>query len=104
MEALGTAILLTAINFSAGNDTIVVMGILTGAVLSGRLTGAHFNPAVTVAVMIAEDSKKFKKNIPLAILMISCQFLGAFAGQLLAWLELGKTRMAMLFPPDPSFQ
>jgi glycerol uptake facilitator-like aquaporin len=70
LEALGTAILLVAINFSAGNATVVVMGILTGAVLSGRLTGAHFNPAVTVGVFIADKNSKMKSNIPLALTML----------------------------------
>jgi glycerol uptake facilitator-like aquaporin len=70
LEALGTAILLVAINFSGGNPTFIVMGILTGAVLSGRLTGAHFNPAVTVAVLIADKSSKFKSNLPLAGVMV----------------------------------
>ena len=70
LEAIGTAILLVAINFSGGNPTVIVMGILTGAVLSGRLTGAHFNPAVTVAVLIADKSSKFKSNLPLASVML----------------------------------
>ena len=70
LEALGTAILLVAINFSDGNAAKVVMGILTGAVLSGRLTGAHFNPAVTIAVLIADKNSKFKSNLPLAGVML----------------------------------
>ena len=70
LEAIGTAILLTGINFSKGNGMIVVAGILTGAILSGRLTGAHFNPGVTVAVMIADDYKKVKQNLKLAIVLI----------------------------------
>jgi glycerol uptake facilitator-like aquaporin len=64
------AILLVAINFSGGNPTVIAMGILTAAVLSGRLTGAHFNPAVTVAVLIADKNSKFKSNLPLASVMI----------------------------------
>lgn len=60
LEGIGTAILLTAINFSNGNPLVVVTGILTGAILSGRLTGAHFNTGVTFAVMIADDSKKLR--------------------------------------------
>jgi glycerol uptake facilitator-like aquaporin len=46
------------------------MGVLTGAVLSGKLTGAHFNPAVTVAVLIADKSSKFRSNLLLAVVMI----------------------------------
>ena len=70
LEALGTVILLVAINFSGGNPTVIAMGVLTAAVLSGRLTGAHFNPAVTVAVLIADKNSKFKSNLPLASVMV----------------------------------
>jgi glycerol uptake facilitator-like aquaporin len=70
MEALGTAILFTAINFSHGNVLLVISGILTGSVLSGRLTGAHFNASVTLAVMLADDFKKIKENLPLAGIMV----------------------------------
>ena len=70
LESMGTAILVTAINFSAGNAAVVVNGILTGAVLSGKLTGAHFNMAVTLGVYIADEDKKKKANIPLLFILI----------------------------------
>ena len=70
LEAIGTAILFIGINFSNENPVVVISGILTGAVLSSRLTGAHFNAAVTVAVFIAEDDKKKCKSIPLALVLI----------------------------------
>jgi hypothetical protein len=35
LEAVGTAILLITINFSAGNNFVAVLGVLTGAVVSG---------------------------------------------------------------------
>ncbi len=70
LEAFGTAILLVAINFSSGNALLIVMGILTGAVISGRLTGAHFNPAVTVAVFLAEKKEKMKGNIKITLVML----------------------------------
>lgn len=53
LEAFGTVILFTSINYSHGNILVVISGILTASVLSGRLTGAHFNASVTIAVMIA---------------------------------------------------
>lgn len=57
-EGLGTMLLFVSINFSAGNPLIVATGILTAAILSGRLTGAHFNLAVTTGVFIAEERSK----------------------------------------------
>jgi glycerol uptake facilitator-like aquaporin len=88
LEAIGTAILLIAVNFSDGNPAIIITGILTGAILSGRLTGAHFNPGVTLAVMIAEDSRKFRGNLKLAGVMILSQLIGGYVGQAYSYLEL----------------
>ena len=70
LEAVGTMILLIAINFNGGNAIVTVTGILTGAVLSGRLTGAHFNLSVTLGVFLAEDTKKQKGNLKLLGVMI----------------------------------
>lgn len=100
MEAIGTAILFIAINFSAGNPVVVVTGIFTGAILSGRLTGAHFNAAVTVAVMLADEGKKFKANLPLAAVLILSQILGGYIGQSYAYLELD-SQIAVIGPQNP---
>jgi hypothetical protein len=56
LEAIGTAILVIAINFSAGNALVILNGLLTAAVLSGKLTGAHFNMAVSVGVFLADET------------------------------------------------
>lgn len=70
MESIGTAILFVAINFSEGDILVVATGILTAAVLSGRLTGAHFNSALTLAVFIAEGFDKMRGNLKLTLVMI----------------------------------
>ena len=75
-EFLGTAFLLATVigsgimgeTLSGGNDAVALLGntIATGAVLAvlilifGPLSGAHFNPAVTIAMMIKHrhDDKK----------------------------------------------
>jgi glycerol uptake facilitator-like aquaporin len=80
LEALGTAILVIAINYSAGNAVVVLNGVLTAAVLSGRLTGAHLNMAVSVGIFLADESKKMKKNIIMLLVMLLSQFIGAFLG------------------------
>ena len=67
-EAIGTALLLAAVigsgimgeTLSAGNDAIALLGntIATGAMLAvliivfGPVSGAHFNPAVTLSFLI----------------------------------------------------
>ena len=51
-----------------------------------RLSGAHFNPAVTVAFLIRKNKGVFTKN--LTIVYLIAQFLGAFTGALFGWLFL----------------
>jgi glycerol uptake facilitator-like aquaporin len=70
LEGLGTAILFLAINFSDGNMLVVATGIFTAAVLSGKLTGAHFNSALTLAVLIVEGFENLRGNLKLALVMI----------------------------------
>lgn len=59
-----------AINFSDGNMLVVATGIFTAAVLSGKLTGAHFNSALTIAVLITEGFQKMRGNLKLTLVMI----------------------------------
>lgn len=70
LEGIGTAILFVAINFSDGDILVVATGVLTAAVLSGKLTGAHFNSAVTLAVLICEGFEKMRGNLKQTLVMI----------------------------------
>ena len=52
--------------------------------LTVKVSGAHYNPAVTFVVMFRkENEEKFPKA--LGIIYIIAQFAGAFLGALLAW-------------------
>jgi glycerol uptake facilitator-like aquaporin len=90
IEGLGTAILFLAVNFSSGDILVVMTGILTAAVLSGKLTGAHFNSSLTIAFLITEGMPKFKANFKIALVMIVSQFIGGYIGSLYSLLELGE--------------
>ena len=89
LEGVATAILFIAINFSAGNILIVAMGILTASVFSGKLTGAHLNPTLTLAVLICEGFDKITVNLKLTFVMIFSQIIGGFAGSYFSLLFLG---------------
>jgi len=90
-EALGTALLLAIVvgsgimgaRLSGGNDAIALLGntLATGAGLVvlihvfGPLSGAHFNPVVTLAAMFARQ-----RTPGLAAAMMAAQFAGAVIG------------------------
>lgn len=90
-EALGTAMLLAVVvgsgimgqRLSGGNDAIALMGntIATGAGLVvlihmfGPVSGAHFNPAVTLAVLMKRET-----SVRVALVYIAAQIAGAVIG------------------------
>jgi len=94
-EAIGTAMLLAAIvgsgimgeRLSGGNDGLALLAnaLATGGVLAaliltfGRISGAHFNPVVTLAEAIRGAVSA--REVPA---YIGAQLLGAFAGTGLA--------------------
>jgi len=90
-EALGTAILLAAVvgsgimgeRLAGGNEALALLGntLPTGAILVviilvfGPVSGAHFNPAVTLAFVL-------RRELPagLAVAYVAAQVLGGLAG------------------------
>jgi glycerol uptake facilitator-like aquaporin len=94
-ELLGTAILLATVigsgimgdRLSGGNVAIALLGntIPTGAILFvlitmlGPLSGAHFNPAVTLVALLRQDL-----NRSTASAFVAAQVVGAIAGVLIA--------------------
>lgn len=61
------------------------VGVFTGVLIAAGTSGAHLNPAVTLALVI---TKKFSPA--LMPLYISAQLLGAMFGAVLAWLAYKK--------------
>ncbi len=94
-EALGTAFLLAVVvgsgimgeRLAGGNDAIALLGntIATGAILAvlilifGPLSGAHFNPAVTLSFVM---QGRLAKRV--ALFYVAVQVLGGLAGMLAA--------------------
>jgi glycerol uptake facilitator protein len=69
----------------AGGWIVITMGwglaVFTAVVVSGEFSGAHLNPAVTIA--LAAAGKFATAKVPLFLI---AQFLGGAAGALLVWL------------------
>ncbi|WP_455373275.1 aquaporin [Limibacillus halophilus] len=94
-EALGTFFLLATVvgsgimgeNLAGGNAAIALLGntIATGAILAvlilvfGPISGAHFNPAVTLAFLLRREIKGGE-----ALLFVGAQLLGGLLGMLAA--------------------
>ena len=77
-EMIGTAMLLSAINISGGNAKAVAGTIFAAIMtLAGPLCGGHFNPAVTIGVLVSEG---IAENFKMAIAIIISQIIGGFAG------------------------
>jgi glycerol uptake facilitator protein len=61
------------------------VGVFTGVLIAAPISGAHLNPAVTLALVLAH-----KFSLSLLPLYISAQMLGAMFGAFLVWLAYKK--------------
>lgn len=68
LEFLGTFMILNSINHTHGEPPVILTTIFAVSLIIGRITGAHFNPAVTVAIYAVE--KKYKENFKILISFI----------------------------------
>src|SRR6266436_3946968 len=100
-EALGTALLLATVvgsgimgeRLASGNVALALLAnsLATGAGLValiltfGPISGAHFNPAVTLSAAWQQKLSRHE-----ALLYISVQIVGAFAGVIAAHLMFGE--------------
>lgn len=99
-EALGTALLLATVvgsgimadALSGGNDGLALLAnaVATGAILIvlilifGPVSGAHFNPAVTLVFTLRKDVTPYHAG-----LYVAAQIVGAIAGVILAHAMFG---------------
>ena len=100
-EFIGTAFLLASVvgsgimgeTLAGGNDAIALLGntLATGAILAvlilifGGISGAHFNPAVTLAFAIEGAIARRE-----ALAYVACQVLGGFLGVIVAHVMFGE--------------
>ena len=79
MGFVGTLFL--TIFFSTGNSPVILLGLWILNIFFWKISGSHFNPAVTFAFMFRKDDKKMPWKIALAYMV--AQTLGGFIGALL---------------------
>lgn len=78
-ECLGT-FLLTCLYCAAGRSLGMFIGFFILLLFSARISGSHFNPAVTLAFMLRRDTGKFSRYLGFAYMI--AQLIGAFCGAL----------------------
>ncbi len=67
------------------------------ATLTARLSGGHYNMAITFAVYVIEG--KWRKNLPIALAFTIVDLLGAFTAILISAGLLGVKNIFILIPP-----
>ena len=94
-ELLGTMMLVLGYNFTSAG-LAVGFNLFVGILISAKISGGMFNPAVTIAVYTAEGT--FLKNIVLIGMIFVSQIIGAYCGIIYAHFCLGQP--AFLCPYD----
>lgn len=79
MEFVGTMFL--TMFFSTNTQAVILLGLWILNIFFWKISGSHFNPAVTFAFMFRKDDRKMPWKIALAYMV--AQMLGAFMGALL---------------------
>ncbi len=82
-EFCGSALMVYAFNFSGDNGLTRSLAYLIGFFFAVTVSGAHFNPATTLAVFVYE--KNFKEHAKFLILYILAQVAGSYAGVLISF-------------------
>ena len=85
-EFVGTAFIMYAVMMLKGNYAASILMTTAMMTVAYKVSGAHFNPTLTVGMYVAE--KDFGGNALIAGLMIISQFGGAMFGILLGFLSL----------------
>lgn len=88
-ETIGTALLSCLYNTSLRYMDYCgfLMGTFILFIMSVRISGSHYNPAITVSFMFRRDVGKFSRVLGIAYIIV--QFIGAFAGAMLSFLFVG---------------
>jgi glycerol uptake facilitator-like aquaporin len=94
-EGIGTMFLTIAFNCSQKisftyNQTAMLLVLWVLTIFGLRISGAHYNPCISVAYMFRKDTGSFPRILGVAYSVI--QILGAFVGALISWFLIANYR------------
>lgn len=103
-ELIGTGFLSLLFNTSGGfgsQQASLLLGLWVLIIFGMKISGSHYNPAISFAFMFRKDIGNFPR--PLGIAYIIFQIIGAFCGSLLAWFYLTDRWRSAIYIVDPKF-
>lgn len=68
-EFIGTAFLTMIFNTTASQDAGFIVGIWVLVIFGSKISGSHFNPAVTLAFMFRKDVGRFSRPLGIAYII-----------------------------------
>lgn len=86
-ELIGTAFVMMAVNWGGVSDSApqcVAMTVFILIQLFGNISGGHFNPAVTLAMLFKEGKANWMRNFTFSFIIIIAQGIGALLGTLIS--------------------
>lgn len=89
VEFVGTMVITLAYFLLGDQESGLLFAYWIVTLFAFQISGSHFNPSITIASMIRNQSTFGKRRI-LGVMYIACQFLGALAGVTLANFVLNK--------------
>ena len=100
-EMLGTATLIIALNFGSQYFTPIAVGLALYAniIYLGTVSGGHFNPAVTMAVLTRLGTENLGSNIFFSFFIIFAQVLGAALGVLFCFIMTKRSEQELMIHP-----
>lgn len=86
-EFIGSAIVTWAFNIGAKDNSTRAVAYFIGYLFAVNVSGAHFNPATSLAVYLTEKDSK-DKNLRYLIAVMVMQLAGCFFGVLIGFILL----------------
>ncbi len=93
-EFCGSALITYSFSLGSQEYAVRAIALMMGWIIASTVSGAHFNPAVSLAVYLYQ--RKFRQW-PCLVYMMIAQLFGCFAGVFIAYL-LGKYNEVDLYP------